>query len=247
MAVDGDGRMVASARPTEARSVDWEALERADCRDGGSCLWVADTGDNRERRSDPILYRMMEPALEATAAVGAQTFPIRLPDGPRDVEALFVLPGEAVHLVTKGRNHPATVYRYPPPLRPGKRVTLERVQSLGEAPRRLPRQVTGAATSPDGRMVAVRTYETLRFYRVRSGPGPHPEDAPRRADEAELPAGLLLAPVPGGEVNLRPLREAQGEAVGWAPDGRIVLTSEAGPGGRRGGLRTLRCEEVDGR
>jgi hypothetical protein len=92
-----------------------------------------------------------------------------LPDGPRDMEALFVLPGEELYFITKGRSHPVTVYRYPPPLRAGETVTLEEVQTLTEGPVAIPYQVTGADASPDGRLVAVRTYESLTFYRMSRG------------------------------------------------------------------------------
>lgn len=40
-----------------------------------------------------------------------------LPDGPRDIEAMYVLPTDQIFFVTKGRNHPVTIYRYPSPLR----------------------------------------------------------------------------------------------------------------------------------
>ena len=53
-----------------------------------------------------------------------------LPDGPRDIEAMYVLPTDQVFFVTKGRNHPVTIYRYPLPLRSGDVVTLEEVQRL---------------------------------------------------------------------------------------------------------------------
>lgn len=256
VAVDGEGRTAAALRPAGARRVDWEALERTDCPEG-SCLWIADTGDNLERRSDPVLYRLVEPVPSddpgqeppaaggpedgapgpPTITVDAQAYPVRFPDGPRDVEALFVLPGEDLHLITKGRSDPVTLYRYPPPLRPGEAVTLEAVQTLTGGPARLPEQVTGAAASADGRRVVVRTYQTLTFYRVAEGSG---------GSDAGGGGGSFLVPLPGGSMDLTSLREAQGEGVAWLSGARLALTSEAGPGGRRGGLRVLRCEGPGG-
>jgi hypothetical protein len=145
---------------------------------------------------------------------------MRLPDGARDIEALFVLPGERIHLVTKGRRHPLTVYRYPPPLRPDT-VTLEEVQQLSDGPRSLLAQVTGASASADGSLVAVRTYQSLEFFTVVAD---------------------TLARRPNGVVNLRPLEEIQGEAVALGPDGLVVLTSEGGPLGGPPSMRILRCE-----
>ena len=245
VAVDTGGRSLAILRPTPIRRVDWEALERADCR-SGRCIWIADTGDNQERRQNATLYRLPEPdpagddagPEEVELSARAVAFPVEFPDGPRDVEALFVLPGQRVHLVTKGRNDPVTVYRYPLPLRPGERVTLEPVQQLTDEPALLPDQVTGAAAGPDGTAVVVRTYRALTFYRVGAGVSEGgPPDGAAGGD-----GGALLQPLPGGSVDLTSLREAQGEGVAWLEGDRLALVSEAGPGGSRGGLRLLECE-----
>lgn len=204
-----------------ARNVDWEALGRGDCPEG-TCLYVADVGDNQIDRADPAIYRLPEPP-PVSDTVSADRLPVRYPDGPRDVEALFALPGEELYLVTKGRQHTVTLYRYPPPLRPDEQVTLQEVQRFGDGPRDLSRQVTGASADPAGRIVAVRTYGNLVFHRVEQG---------------------RLVRIPRGQVNLTTLREAQGEAVAVGPDGRVALMSEAGPLGNAGGLRFLRCPGV---
>ncbi len=223
-AVDAEGRELARFRlPVPLR--DWEDVAVASCSDGGSCLWAADVGDNYEERDDAKLVRFPEPDPDAGVDTlpAAEVFPVAYPDGPRDVEALVVLPGERVLLITKGRDDPVTVYRYPPPLRPGERVTLEEVQRLSERSRILPRQLTGGASDPSG-LVALRTYEALRFYRMD---------------------GDTLASLDDGTVNLRTLSERQGEGVGLGLDGQVVLTSEAGPGGGRGSMALLRCSGLE--
>lgn len=218
-AVDTEGSLV-GRWPVRPRLRDWEDLALASCPGGGGCLYLADTGDNYEERPHLVILRAAEPEPgQAGDTLRPDVFPIRLPDGPRDVEALLVLPGERVLLVTKGRNHAVTVYRYPGTLRPDT-VVLEEVQRLSEGPRILPRQVTGGSVSPRGGLVALRTYESLQFYRVQ-------------ADS--------LVPVDGGLVNLRTLHEAQGEGVGIGLDGEVVLTSEAGPMGGQGSMAALRC------
>lgn len=218
-ALGADGR-VRGRLGVEVPLRDWEDLAAGRCS-AGSCLYFADTGDNAERRraGDVRILRAVEPDLGTTGSVPVEAFPVLLPDGPRDIEALFVLPGERPYLITKGRNHPITVYRYPPPLRPVA-VTLEEVQRLSNRPEFLLDGVTGADASPDGAIVAVRTYQALRFYRVQ-------------ADTLSL--------VPNGLVDLRPLREAQGEAVAIGREGRVALTSEGGPFGAAPSLHLLRC------
>jgi hypothetical protein len=138
------------------------------------------------------------------------------------MEAMFILPGEEVFFVSKGRSHPVTLYRYPPPLRAGERVTLEAVQDLSEARLSIPRQVTGADAAVDGTLVSLRSYEAISFFEVDAG---------------------RLVPIPGGRVDLRTLNELQGEAVALGPNGQVVLTSE-GILNRPASMVELRCPAV---
>lgn len=217
VSAEGDIQAAFPVRPTLR---DWEDLLVAGCVDGGSCLYLADLGDNYEERTSGVIARVAEPDPARPDTLRPQVFPVRLPEGARDIEAILVLPGERVLAVTKGRNHAVTVYRYPGALRPDT-VTLEEVQRLSDGPRILPRQVTGGAVSPRGGVVVLRTYQSLQFYRV---------------------AADTLVPVEGGLVNLQPLREPQGEGVGLGLDGAVVLASEGGPAGAPGSLTFMRCQ-----
>ena len=223
-ALDREGRTVGRTRVPGVDLDDWEDLERADC-DAGSCLYLADTGDNEEARDRVVIYRIPEPEPGAAESALPDAFPVVFPDGPRDVEALFVLPGERAYVVTKGRSGPVVVYAYPGPLRVGPPAELVEVQRLSEAQPSLPRMVTGASASADGSVVVLRTYEALRFHRVE-------EDEDGRA---------TLVPMEGGTVNLHTLQEPQGEGVALGPDGLVVLTSEDGPGGRPPQMAIMRC------
>jgi hypothetical protein len=218
-AMDTRGKLLGAVPLRDAVNRDWEDMAAGQCAIG-HCLYVGDIGDNAEVRDRIVLYRVEDTGSFGATPRGAEAFPMVLPDGPRDMEALFVLPGEELYFITKGRSHPVTVYRYPPPLRAGETVTLEEVQTLTEGPVAIPYQVTGADASPDGRLVAVRTYESLTFYRMSRG---------------------RLVPLRGGRVELRTLGEAQGEAVGIGPDGLLALTSEAGFLGRGAVLNILEC------
>ena len=216
-ALDLDGRLQARIELNQ-RNNDWEDIARGPC-DLGACLYVANTGDNAERRNMISFYRLAEPEgvgdpnvdaegrMDAEWSVDAERYRMVLPDGPRDIEAMYVLPTEQIFFVTKGRNHPVTVYRYPSPLRPADVVTLVEVQRLTAAPADLPRMVTGASATLDGSTVAIRTYESLEFFDVTEG------------------EQLLKSSV--GRVNLRTLREPQGEGVAFGADRAIVLSSES--------------------
>jgi hypothetical protein len=191
----------------DQRNRDWGDMDRARYGED-SCLYLADTGDNMERHPQVILYRLPEPDGRTDGTAHADRYLMQFPNGPRDVEAMYILPGERIFFVTKGRNHPITIFRYPLPLKPDTVVTLEPVQVMSKGPVAPPRYVTGASATLDGSTVVVRTYETLEFFAAG-------EDG-------------SLTPTEDSRVNLRTLREPQGEAVAFLPDGRLVLSSESG-------------------
>lgn len=208
-AVDTAGHALGRVRVRGATSLDWEDVATAPCSPaGGSCLYIGDIGNNHRNRDTATVYRLPEPEPEDSVTALAEHLPVRYPDGSWDAEALFVLPGPQIYIVTKGVRHPVTVYRYPPPLRPGRRVTLQEVQRLTADAVALPDQVTAAVATPDGRWVAMRTYTTLRFYQVRG--------------ERLQAVGDSMG------VDLSALAEPQGEGLGYAGNGVFYLTSEQG-------------------
>ena len=217
-AVDRDGQVHARIELNQPND-DWEDVARGRC-DLGACLYVAGTGDNEERRDIISFYRLTEPEGEGDRRVEAERYRMVLPDGPRDIEAMYVLPTDQIFFVTKGRNHPVTIYRYPSPLRSEGVVMLVEVQRLTAGPVAPPRMVTGASATLDGGTVAIRTYESLEFFDVTGG-------------EELLESGV-------GRVDLRTLREFQGEGVGFGANGAIVLTSES-VGGSSPSLTFLSC------
>lgn len=229
----------------DAESWDWEALEAAPCPEplgAGPCLWIADSGNNGLYRETARLHILPEPELRAGSVEGtAPTIEpvvvhLRYPDARQDVEALFVADG-VPWLVSKGNTGAASLYRVALPRQlpvappgPGSArapLVAERVRELAPNGLNLVRQITGAATVPGApARVLLRSYTQLRLFML---------------------ADTLAAPVDGGEVNLMPLREAQGEAVAVGDDGRVWLASEGGPTAGRGGLSVIRCEQLERR
>ncbi|HEU0016053.1 MAG TPA: hypothetical protein VFQ45_20415 [Longimicrobium sp.] len=217
-AVDSAGRTVGRVRVAGAAVEDWEDVAAAPCPGGGDCLYVADIGDNEAERPSVTVYRVPEPAPGAARSAPAAALRLRYPDGPQDAEALFVLDG-AVHVVTKGESGPIVLYRAPAGA--GAEATLERVRVLTQGKVDRPERITGAAASPDGRWIALRTVRHASLYRA-----------------AELAGGGALTPV---RVDLQPLGEEQGEGIGFAPGGSIVLTSEGGGRSKPATFARLRC------
>lgn len=214
--LDAHGRVAQRVVVTGVRMEDWEDVASARCA-GGTCLYLADIGDNLHTRPLGRIVRVREPAPRDTSVRADRIFYFRYPDGPTDAEALFVLPGERAFVITKGRNRAAMLYRYPGPLR-ADTVTLEPVRALTDGIAQFPDMVTGAAATPDGHYVAVRRYGYLELFRVRAG-----------------------ALVPGARVDLGGLGERQGEGLALHADGELVLVSERGPGGAAGTLARVRC------
>jgi hypothetical protein len=220
-AIDGRAGEVATLE-VPAAILDWEDMALGPCPEG-SCVYLADTGDNG-RGEGPITLLVAPEPRAADAPVGPlRSYTARYPDGrQRDAEAMFVLPSGDVYLITKGSSDPIEIFRWPTPLREGTTVTLVSVRSLGARPDQPGDRVTGAGASQDGRFVAVRTYSLLNVYRT-----------------ADLLGGG--APTPVRRTDLVPLGEAQGEGVALADDGTVALVSEGHGKHVPGTLSLLHC------
>jgi hypothetical protein len=199
--------------PTPAR--DPEDLAQAP--DG--TLWVSDTGDNVNsdaRRATVALWQL--PQSGGAPVIYRLTYP----DGPHDAEALFFTPKGVPVIVTKEITGISGIYEPSGPLQaqitqgvPLKKVGTFEPTSTG-VPTILGRfgevLVTGAATSPDRRKVALRTYSAVYEWDV-------PDGDPVKAITTGVPR---VTPLPN---------EPQGEAIAYTVDGRgfLTLSDESGP------------------
>ncbi len=234
-AFDSSGADLGSIKVSGVRNRDWESLAVGPC-ENGHCLYIGETGDNLGRHDAVTIWRIAEPAPPGAGqkqdATGAVPLHFTYPDGPRDVEAMWVDADTVVWLATKrpslnarGKPRPALLYRVSPSQwNTQDTARAELVDSLPNVPTRdLGTQITDASLSnPFGdstrvSQLAVRTYEYLYVFRV-----------PQRSGR---PDSLL------GVCDLRPLNEKQGEGITWLPDGRVMLTSEK----RYAPLRAMRC------
>jgi hypothetical protein len=219
-ATDTLGRDLGSSPVRGARNRDWEAISAGPCGTT-DCLYLADTGDNSESRESVDIYRLPEPSVgkPARILVAAERLRLRYPDRARDVEAVFVDGGGTMHLISKGRTQGFVHYRIPASSWSRHSVVAE---SLGTLP--LEREggleglVTDAALSPDGRRVAVRTYQAVYLFTLM--------------DDGSLRASGIACSL----ANL----ELQGEGVAWLDEATLVFTSE-GLLGLPGTISAGRC------
>ena len=192
---------------------DIEDIARGPCG-AGSCLFIADVGDNDLQRAVYVIYRVAEPDMLAPGTYSTLPSQLKLeyPNGPRNAEALIVHPqtGEMWLLPNEPGTSNTGIYHAPGGLQPNVLTTLTK---LGEfaAPQGIP-FVSGADLHPMGYGVLVRTFSHL-FYYARSGPEEPLEEAFQRA-----PCVMPVA------------NEDQGEAVAWTPAGDGYVTASEGPG-----------------
>lgn len=218
-AITAAGALAQRVRVTGADLVDWEDIESGPCGDV-ACLYIGDIGDNGASREQITIYRVVEPAAGATESAPAAAYHARYPSGPRDAEGFFRHPSGDLYIVTKGRDGPVELYRFPL-ISPGETITLEHVRDLLPMPADGKDLVTAATATLDGRWAAVRSYRTLYLYPLEP-----------------LVAGT---PVQPDTVDLTPLGHKQGESIALLDDGTGWVTTEAENEGSRPALGRLRC------
>jgi hypothetical protein len=130
--------------------VDVEALAPA----GDDAVWVADIGDNQERRDAVQVYRV--PVGRSDRQVDAPSYELVYPDGAHDAESLVAAPDGRLLVITKGLLG-GTVFAAPQDLDPDGPNRLEAVAPVDV-------WATDAALFPDGRHVLVRGYDTAAIY-----------------------------------------------------------------------------------
>jgi hypothetical protein len=212
-ATDSAGRDLGAVRVEGARNIDWEDLARAPCATRpGTCLYIGDIGDNDARRPSIVVYVVPEPDPPAGPAdterrvAAIDSIRLRYPDHPHDAEALVVTNDGRLLIITKDLSESARLFSAPLAGHGRDPVMLTPVCTLALAINLVRgRLVTGAALSPDGRWLVVRTYVSLHVF--------------------ELEACRPLLPERGMGI---PVVETQGEGVTFDAPDRLVLTGERG-------------------
>ena len=226
VAVGTDGTVRGRVYVSGAGAGNWEDIAVGPCPDG-SCIYIGDIGDNDARRREVFIYRVAEPEPGAKVSARVESMRVTYPDGPRDAEAMIVLPDGNLFIVSKGEVGPVALYRVPGGFRNGATTQLERVATITESSRgrfgavaRLNR-VTGASTSHDGRWVVLRTLDHLTFYNA-----------------ADFAAGNIREAF---RFDVSSVREQQGEGVAFGEGGVVWLASEGGGNKRPGTIARLEC------
>ncbi|WP_027660195.1 SMP-30/gluconolactonase/LRE family protein [Salinispora fenicalii] len=184
----------------------------------GKTLWVADTGDNvtSSSRRERVAVWSMPVSGDERLTLHRLAYP---DDEPRDAEALVIDDDGVPVIITKVAAGKAEIFTVDGELpsgdtEPGKMKKLGEVElpttetenPLGVLGRTA---ITGAARSPDGARVVLRTYADAFEYDVVDG---------------DLVTALTTT-----EPRVTPLEDPFGEAITYTPDGKTFLTvSDAG-------------------
>lgn len=232
-AIDITGAILGQFMVENATVRDWEDVSVGPCPldVSSDCIYVADTGDNLRRRSEYSVYIVTEPRLSeiqhggtVVPIVASHRLDFLYPDASHDTEGLAVTSKGDIYLATKGWDGTARLFVIPgqaakQAVTGGERITPGAVEGIAiETGGVLPMLITGAALSPSGRLLVLRSYVGLHFY--------------RRND-----AGVFEQK---GSTCVIGYREPQGEAVDFIDESTLVLTSES-LHGRPGTIYRVRC------
>jgi hypothetical protein len=180
----------------------------------GSCIYLADLGNNFNPRTEFALYRTPEPRIDPGQPrqeldLPAVRLAFRYEDAPHNAESLLIDPGSGdFYVVTKeAAGQPSAVYRLQ--TLDADRINLASQVAVLTVPRAGDLPATAASAHPCGAGFLLRTGNTLYEFRVPAG-------TPLRQAFSVIPV-----PVPVGE-------EIQGEAVSYRHDGRAYYTTSEG-------------------
>ena len=213
-AFNATGASLGVFRVTGANAYDWEDIAIGPGPEPGKWyLYIGDIGDNNATRSEIVVYRVAEPALDATSAKltkarpgttePAEAIRLRYPDGKFDSETLLVHPVTGkTYVVTKVPLVNPVVYEAATPVM--KRVGEIRVPSLFGG------VLTGGNISPDGRRVVFCDY--FQGYEMA---------LPARSSDFN---DIWKQKMTGFDLGKR----EQGEAIAYRLDGKAVIATSEG-------------------
>lgn len=198
--VDAKGKLVKSHK-LNIPNVDWEDLTRDDAGN----LYIADTGNNDNDRKELAVYKVSASDMTDVSAIrftyeDQQEFPPSKKDRNFDSEAVFWHEGQ-LYVITKDRGQQRTANIYQLPDAPG----TYKAKLVGSAD--FKGEVTGAAISPDGKLVVLLEEERLHLFSDFKDPAAFYKGKSETVDLAGA---------------------GQTEAVAFEDNNTLIITSEGG-------------------
>ncbi|WP_246000872.1 SdiA-regulated domain-containing protein [Pontibacter diazotrophicus] len=180
-----EGKLVETLK-LDIKNVDWEDL----AQDEAGNIYIADTGNNNNRRRDLVVYRMNLENPQQTEAIhftyeDQKKFPPSKKERNFDSEGLF-WHDDNLYIITKDRGQGETANVYQIPAQPGN----HKARLIGSYKAETETEVTGADISPDGNTVALLSEEKIHLFRGFDSPatffeGDHDEVSIEGAGQTE--------------------------------------------------------------
>ncbi|MEN8790117.1 MAG: hypothetical protein ABF293_12165 [Flavobacteriaceae bacterium] len=164
------GELLKAYHVGNAKNKDWEDL----AKDEDDNVYIADTGNNNNRRKNLVIYKIPNPETEKGEVIHAQKIELSYPEQKKfppkkknlkyDAEALFYREG-SLYLLTKNRAHPfdgeALIYKVP--AKKGKhKASL--IGSFTPCEEYASCRITSADISPDGEKIVLLSYGKLWVF-----------------------------------------------------------------------------------
>jgi len=205
-ALDDSGAVLRTV-PVSVRNIDWEDISIGPGPNGARYLYLADIGDNLERRASVTLHRFVEPGPFDDRAEEIESLTVTYPGGPADAESLLVDPSTGdSFIVTKTVTGRSTVFRIPSGAWSQRSTEAQHAATIDLGALSL---VTAGSISPDGSVIALRTYLDVWLWERRTG---------------ETVADALR----GVPCRAPAAAESQGEALGFDETGYLTISEGVG-------------------
>lgn len=178
---------------------------------GKSYIYLGDIGDNTASRKYLTVYRFEEPAInghDSITTLQPTVLYLKYPDGAKDAETLMIDSVDRLLYIVSKRKSSVTVYTTPLNYKANDTITLDRRTKLHFGGLPPFKWVTAGDISKDGSQVLLRNYHNIYYW--------------KRAPGEPVWETMTRKPIKPYYDN-----EKQGEAIGFAPDGKgYYVTSE---------------------
>lgn len=204
------GKIKAEYRLLGMENKDWEDIEVGPGPEKGiSYLYLADIGDNSEKRKSVSIVRFKEPQYDPShegKTINLEpefdVLSITYPGGSKDAETLLLDHATKDLYIVSKREFPAKVYLYPYPQNTEKDTKLT---LAGTLPLVVP---VGGNVHPDGSAILIKTYDKIFYWK----------------HDIKQPLWKTLSSVP--EIAPYDPIEPQGEAICFDENGGYFTLSE---------------------
>ncbi|MEP0133718.1 MAG: hypothetical protein ABJJ25_15725 [Eudoraea sp.] len=168
--INNKGKILKELEVKNAKNKDWEDM--AQDKDGN--VYIADTGNNANKRKDLVIYKIPDPDKEKGDKIKAEQIEFSFPEQRKfppkqknllyDTEAIFYAK-DSLYLITKNRSHPfngnALIYRIPAKKGNYKATYLGEFIACTDFSTC---KITAADISPDGKTIALLGYGKLWLF-----------------------------------------------------------------------------------